>query len=88
MFDPSGFTGRLRACPFLGTWRALLCGEVFVRALDQAAAFFGGWMTRESSTFRSGTGEVDDRTYSGRSPFLRRQAGLKRSCRQRRLETV
>ena len=40
MFDPGGFTGRLRACPFLGTSRALLCGEVVVRALDEAAAFF------------------------------------------------
>ena len=28
MFDPGGSKGRLRACPFLGTWRALLCGEV------------------------------------------------------------
>ena len=46
MFDPGGSTGRLRACPFLGTWRALLCGVVYVRALDEAAAFFGGWMTR------------------------------------------
>ena len=27
-FDPDGSQGRLRACPFLGTWRALLCGEV------------------------------------------------------------
>ena len=57
VFDPGGSTGRLRACPFLGTWCALLCGEVFVRALDEAAAFFGGWMTRESSTCKSGTGE-------------------------------
>ena len=32
MFDPGGSTGRLHACPFLGTWRALLCGELFVRA--------------------------------------------------------
>ena len=30
MFDPGGFKSRLRACPFLGTWRALLCGKVFV----------------------------------------------------------
>ena len=30
MFDPGGLKGRLRACPFLGTWRALLCGEVLV----------------------------------------------------------
>ena len=27
-FDPGDFQGRLRACPFLGSWRALLCGEV------------------------------------------------------------
>ena len=39
VFDPGGFTGRLRACPFLGTWRALLCEELFVRALDVAGVF-------------------------------------------------
>ena len=27
MFDPGGSQGRFRACPFSGTWRALLCGE-------------------------------------------------------------
>ena len=27
-FNPGGSQGRLRACPFLGSWRALLCGEV------------------------------------------------------------
>ena len=27
-FDPGGSQGRFHACPFLGTWRALLCGEV------------------------------------------------------------
>ena len=31
MFDPGGSQGRLRACPFLRSWRMLLCGEV-VRA--------------------------------------------------------
>ena len=25
---PGGSQGRLRACPILGSWRALLCGEV------------------------------------------------------------
>ena len=30
MFDPEGSTGRLRACPFLGTWRALLSREALV----------------------------------------------------------
>ena len=28
MFDPGGSKGRLRACLFLVTWRALLCEEV------------------------------------------------------------
>ena len=27
MFDPGASTGRLRVCPFLGGWRALLCGR-------------------------------------------------------------
>ena len=27
-FDPGGSRGHLRACPFLGLWRALVCGEV------------------------------------------------------------
>ena len=32
MLDPGGSQGHLRACPFLGSWRALLCGEIRVRA--------------------------------------------------------
>ena len=28
MIQPGGSKGRLRACPFMGTWHALLCGEV------------------------------------------------------------
>ena len=32
VFDPGDSTACLRACPFLGTLRALLCGEFFVRA--------------------------------------------------------
>ena len=31
-FDSGGFQGRLRACSFLGSWRALFCGEAHVRA--------------------------------------------------------
>ena len=27
-FDPGGSRGHLRACPFLGSWRALVCGEI------------------------------------------------------------
>ena len=36
MFDPGGYQGRLRACPCLGTSRALFCGEVFF-------FFWSGW---------------------------------------------
>ena len=47
VFGPGGFTGRLRACPFWGMWRGLLFGELFVRALDAAGAFFGRMRTSE-----------------------------------------
>ena len=70
MFNPGGFTGRFRVCPFLGTWRALLCGDVSVKALDEAAAFSGGNMTRSHLV---GRGQVNRlrQTYSGRLLFLR-----------------
>ena len=41
-FDPGGSRGHLRACPFLGSWRTLVCGEA-VRdrgSWGQAAAFY------------------------------------------------
>ena len=43
-FDPGGSRGHLRACPFLGTWRALVCGEVIRAgaAGDELQRFFGG----------------------------------------------
>ena len=43
MFDPDGSEDRLRACPFLGAWCALLCGEVMrVRAAGgYLQCFFG-----------------------------------------------
>ena len=48
VFDPGGSTGRLRACPFLGTLRALLCGELFVKALGSGwSVFFGQRVTLE-----------------------------------------
>ena len=43
IFDPGGSKGRLSACPLLGTWRALLCGELLVlerRVVPDGAAFF------------------------------------------------
>ena len=47
----SGSKRRLRACPFLGTWRALLCGEILVlkRPVAICSVFLAGRMTRESS---------------------------------------
>ena len=88
VFHPGGSAGHLRACPLLGTWRALLCGKIFVRALDEAAAFFGGWMTRSHHLAGEGHANRLHRTYCRRLLFLRRQAGLKMSCRQRRRETI
>ena len=43
-FDPGSSRGHLRACPFLGSWRALVCGEVIRAgaADDELQRFFGG----------------------------------------------
>ena len=38
-FDPGGSRGHLRACPFGGSWRALVCGEVW-RAGAELQRFF------------------------------------------------
>ena len=43
MFDPGGSTGRLRACPFSETWRALLCEEFFVRVMDGTRGLSVSW---------------------------------------------
>ena len=75
MFDPGGSTGRLRACSFLGTWRALLFREVFVRALDKAAALYDRLVTGSHYLAEEVQENCLRRRYSGRSLFLRRQAG-------------
>ena len=43
-FDPGGSRGHLGACPFLGSWRALVCGEVIRAgaARDELQRLFGG----------------------------------------------
>ena len=43
-FDPGGSRGHLCACPFLVSWRALVCGEVIRAgaAGDEQQRFFGG----------------------------------------------
>ena len=46
-FDPGGSRGHLRACPFLGPWRTLACGEVLRAKVtgDELQRFFGGdWL--------------------------------------------
>ena len=88
MFDPGGVKGRLRTCPFFGNVARVALWGGFVRALDEAAAFLGGWMTRN----RHFAGEVQASrlhgTYCGQSLFLCSQAGLKMSYRQRRHEAI
>ena len=43
-FDPGGSQGHLSNCPFLGSWRALVCGEVIRigAAGDELQRFIGG----------------------------------------------
>ena len=43
-FNPGGSRGHLRACPFLGSWRALICDEVIRvgAAGDELQRFLGG----------------------------------------------
>ena len=42
-FDPGGSRGHLRACPCLGPWRALVCGELLrAGAAEGLQRFFGG----------------------------------------------
>ena len=41
MFDPGGSQGRLRACPFLGSWRVCFVVRLFVlEQLGEAVALF------------------------------------------------
>ena len=92
VFDPGGCTGHLRACPFLGAWRALLCREVLCLGT--------GWYPRLQRFLADGglgviilQGRYKQVVYVvcmywGRSLFLRSQAGLNMSCRQRRHEAI
>ena len=49
MFDSGSSIGRLRDCPLLGAWRALLCGEVLIgrRMVPDLEHLFGRRMTSE-----------------------------------------
>ena len=57
-FDPGGSQGRLRACPFLGSWRVLLCVEVHVRAGLDFSVFWRVDDSRLESLQESGTVEI------------------------------
>ena len=57
-FDPGGSQGRLRACPFLGSWRALLCVEVHVRAGLDFSVFWRIDCSGLESLQESITGEI------------------------------
>ena len=62
-FDSGGSQGRLRACPFLGTWRALVYGEV----MRVGAAGWGCSIFRR----RVVPASIQRRTYIGKSLVLR-----------------
>ena len=74
-FDPGGFQGCLRACPFLGSRRALLCGR-FMLGLDETTACFGGSMIRDSKAFRRAVRAKLRRAYSGQSAGSLKQGRL------------
>ena len=84
MFDSGGSTGHLRACPFLGTWRALFCGELFVWALDGTGgrSVFDRRITSEHHLPGEGQANRLRRTYFGRSLFSPQPAGFNIPCRQ------
>ena len=80
MFDPGGFNGRLRACPILGTWRALYCGKVL--GLERLVAIWRVFLPKEGLeisfsgvNYKQLVRIVVDRY------FLRSQAGLNMPCR-------
>ena len=82
MFDPDDSTGRLRTCPFLGGWCALLCGEVFVWVPDGTRLVHFLAEGRLELYFpREVKATCLRRTYCGRSLFLRGQAGLNESSK-------
>ena len=88
MFDLGGSTGRLRACPFLGTWRALLCGELLIlERLEEAGVCFG-WKDGSGVILQERERRIVyavriavDRCFSAVSD-------LRMSCRRGRLEAI
>ena len=86
-FDPSGSKCRLRACPFLGTWRALLCGELLIleRLLATCNVFFKvGRLGHQLA----GEGQANRLRRIAVNRCFSAAADLKRSCRRERLEAI
>ena len=80
MLDPGGFKGRSRACPFLGTWRALLCGEVLV--LERMAAIWSVFLQKNGLGISfSGMKYKQLVRIAVDRCFLRSQADLNMPCR-------
>ena len=80
IFNPGGFKGLLCACPFLGTWRALLCGEVLV--LERLVAIWSVFLQKKGLGISvSGARYKPPVCIVIDCYFLRSQAGLNMSCR-------
>ena len=86
-FDPGGSQGHLRACPFLGSWRALVCGEVIRAgaAGDELQRFIGG----DSLAFgnKAGFDAVQEKVKPSRAA-RGDKSEERRSRRRRRLEVI
>ena len=87
-FNPGGSQARPRACSFLGTWRALLCGEVM--RVGVAGDDLQRFWRIDDSRFKNLQEKETNRlrhTYCGQS-FFSDTARLKKPCRRRRLEAM
>ena len=73
IFDPGGSEGRLRACPFLGTWRVLLCGGLvrFGAASGDLQRFLEERLLGSHKLAGRGQANRLRRMYYGLSLFLR-----------------
>ena len=78
MFDSGGSTGRLCVCPFLGTWHALLCGELVRQGAGYGWSVF--WKNEDLGISFSLVGYKQLVRIAVDRCFLRSQAGLNMPC--------
>ena len=83
-FDPGGSQGRLRACPFMGTWHALICGEVM--RVGAAGWNYNVFLRIDASRFNAVHIAVNHWFFEAR-PALKMLC-QKKSCRRERLEAT